>query len=115
MDDHRDAADAMAALLESSGHEVASCYDGPSALEVAKNYRPEAMILDIGLPGMDGYEVARRLRQMLPDGLLIALTGWVDEEDSARARVAGFDYYLAKPVQFTELQKLLTNRKRPDA
>jgi two-component system CheB/CheR fusion protein len=113
VDDHRDAADAMAALLENFGHEVASCYDGPSAIETAKSYRPEVVILDIGLPRMDGYEVARRLREMLPDALLIALTGWVAEEDSVRAREAGFNHYMVKPVQLAELQNLLANRNLP--
>jgi two-component system CheB/CheR fusion protein len=106
VDDHRDAADALAALLASSGHQVVTCYQGPAAIERAESYRPQVVILDIALPGMDGYEVARRLREKLPNAMLIALTGWLAEENSARAHKAGFDHYMVKPVQFAELQKL---------
>jgi CheY-like chemotaxis protein/two-component sensor histidine kinase len=109
IDDHRDAADALAGLLESSGHEVVTCYEGPAAIERAKSFRPQVIILDIGLPEMNGYEVARRLRQTLPDVKLIALTGWSAEENSTHAREAGFDHYMVKPVQLAELQKLLPN------
>jgi two-component system CheB/CheR fusion protein len=107
VDDHRDAANALAALLEGSGHETAACYEGKAAIETAKSYRPKVVILDIGLPGMDGYEVAQQLRELLPNVKLIALSGWVAEEDSRRARNAGFDHYLVKPLQLVELQKLL--------
>jgi CheY-like chemotaxis protein len=111
VDDHRDAADALAALLESFGYEVATCYDGLAALETARTYRPQAVILDIGLPGMSGYEVARRLREALPDARLIALSGWLFDEHLDQAHQAGFDHYLVKPVQFGQLQQLLAERK----
>lgn len=102
----------MAALLERSGNELATCYEGPAALEMANSYQPQVVILDIGLSGMNGYEVARRLREMLPNALLIAMTGWVAEENSARAREAGFNRYMVKPVRLAELHKLLANRRR---
>jgi two-component system CheB/CheR fusion protein len=109
VDDHREAADALAALLESSGHEVVTCYEGPVAIERAKSSRPQVVILDIGLPGMNGYQVARQIREMLPAARLIALTGWAAEDNSTRAQEAGFDHYLVKPVQLAELEKLLAN------
>ncbi len=112
VDDHRDAADALAALLESFGHEVVACYEGPAAIETAKSCRPQVVILDIGLPGMNGYQVARQIRKMLPDARLIALTGWVAEDNSTQAQEAGFDHYLVKPVQLAELEKLLANPGR---
>jgi CheY-like chemotaxis protein len=67
------------------------------------------VILDIGLPGMNGYQVARQIREMLPAARLIALTGWAAEDNSTRAQEAGFDHYLVKPVQLAELEKLLAN------
>jgi CheY-like chemotaxis protein len=112
VDDHRDAAHAMAALLESSGHIVEACFEGTAALKKAETYRPDVIILDIGLPGMDGYEVARRMRELLPEAMLIALTGWVADDNAARAREAGFDHYMVKPVQFPEVQRLLASRSR---
>jgi len=107
VDDHRDAADALAALLESSGSHVTTCYEGAGAIETAKSHQPQAVILDIGLPGINGFEVARQLRELLPNATLIALTGRVPEENAARAREAGFDHYMVKPVQLAELQKFL--------
>ena len=109
VDDHRDAAEALGDLLESEGHQVRTCYDGSAALAIAAEYRPQAVILDIGLPDVDGYEVARQLRALLPDVKLLALSGWL-EEDREQAKQSGFDYYLTKPVQMAELQKLLTAR-----
>ena len=108
VDDHTDAADALGALLESSGHQVISCYDGPSAFDVARQHRPEIAILDIGLPGMDGYELARRLRKLIPEATLIALSGWSADTNLGYARDAGFDHYLTKPVQLQQLTKLLS-------
>ena len=72
------------------------------------------MILDIGLPGMRGYEVARRLREMLPNATLIAVTGWIAEENSTRIREAGFDHYIVKPVQIAILEKLLAEHSAPE-
>jgi CheY-like chemotaxis protein len=100
VDDNVDATDSLALLLGVSGHEVRTAYDGPAALEAAEAFDPAIVLLDIGLPGMDGYEVARRLRQ-LPGRdkvLLVALTGYGQEEDRRRSREAGFDHHLVKPV-----------------
>jgi signal transduction histidine kinase len=109
VDDNRDAAESLALLLGVAGHDVRVCYDGPSALQTAPEYHPEAVLLDIGLPGMDGYEVARRLRADpdLAGMLLVALTGYGQEEDQRRARAAGFDQHLIKPADLTALTALL--------
>lgn len=91
------------------GHDVRVAHDGPAALEAAHAYRPEVVLLDIGLPGMTGYEVARRLRQEPPAGLalLIALTGYGQEEARRRSSEAGFDVHLTKPVDPADLKELL--------
>ena len=99
-------------LLELLGHHVRVVNDGGAALDVAQANVPDVVLIDIGLPGMDGYEVARRLRQQPPlqRSLLIALTGYGQPEDRKRSRAAGFDYHLVKPVDPTELEELLANR-----
>jgi signal transduction histidine kinase/ActR/RegA family two-component response regulator len=100
LEDDPDAREALRAVLEAAGHRVAVAADGVTAIEVATFFRPECALLDIGLPGMDGYEVARRLRR-LPDGKstwLVALTGYSQPEDIHRAREAGFNSHLVKPV-----------------
>jgi PAS domain S-box-containing protein len=110
VDDNRDAAQSLSLLLTSEGHEVLLAYDGYSALEVALAERPQIVLLDIGLPGMDGYAVARALRQH-PDmnrTQLIALSGYGREVDREQARAAGFNGYLTKPVDFDELHCALT-------
>jgi PAS domain S-box-containing protein len=109
VDDNTDAADSLALLLRLAGQDVRAAYDGPSALALAGEFRPELVFLDIGMPGMDGYEVARRLRQQPGvDGLtLVALTGWGQEEDRDRSREAGFDLHLIKPVEPGALDRLL--------
>ncbi|MGH8288529.1 MAG: response regulator [Steroidobacteraceae bacterium] len=109
IDDNKDAAESMSMLLEMWGHEVAYAYDGPSALETAQQWQPEAVILDIGLPGMDGYQVAERLRS-LPQGkqaILIAITGYGQEDDRRRSRRAGIDHHLVKPVAPDTLRTLI--------
>jgi CheY-like chemotaxis protein len=96
-------------MLQVSGHETHTAYDGLEALCAAAAFRPEVVLLDIGLPKMNGYEVARQIRQE-PWGrgmALIALTGWGQEEDKQRALEAGFDYHLTKPVEANALEKLL--------
>jgi len=100
VDDNRDATETLSQLLEFAGHEVARAYDGPSALDTAAAFRPEVVLLDIGLPGLDGFEVARRLRERAEtrDCLLIALTGYADPETVERSRAAGFSQHLVKPV-----------------
>ncbi len=109
VDDNQDVADSLALVLRLGGHDVRVAHDGPAALEAAHAYRPEVVLLDIGLPGMTGYEVARRLRQEPPAGLalLIALTGYGQEEDRRRSSEAGFDVHLTKPVDPADLKELL--------
>jgi len=109
VDDNKDAAESMSMLLEMWGHEVAFAYDGPSALETAQEWRPEAVFLDIGLPGMDGYEVAERLRELpqAKDAILIAITGYGQEDDLARSKRAGINHHLVKPVAPDALRSLI--------
>ncbi len=109
VDDNLDAAKSLAALLKMQGHEVRVAYDGRSALELAAGFLPQFVLLDIGMPGMDGYEVARRLRTIpnLQRARLAALTGWGQPEDRRRSAEAGFDYHLVKPVEPQRLQELL--------
>ena len=109
VDDNKDAAESMSMLLELWGHEVVCAYDGRTALETAANYHPQAVFLDIGLPGMDGYEVAARLRD-LPEAagaVLIAVTGYGQDADRRRSREAGIDHHLVKPVSPEMLHSLL--------
>ncbi len=110
VDDNVDGASSLALLMEMLGHEAAVAHDGPEALEMALASRPDLVLLDIGLPGMDGYEVAARLRQAgLASTVLAALTGYGREEDLARSREAGFDHHLVKPVDISTLQKVLAS------
>ena len=116
VEDNPDAARMMAALLEAHGHYVRVAHDGPAALAAAEEDNPEAILLDIGLPGMDGYEVGRRLRHDLGlnDALIVAATGFGQERDSERAREAGFDHHLVKPVEYESLALLFSGwRKAP--
>lgn len=100
VDDNKDAAGSLAELLHISGHEVRVSHDGPQALQEAQKFLPQVLLLDIGLPGMNGYEVARKMRELplLQNALLIAQTGWGQEEDRRRSKEAGFKYHLVKPV-----------------
>jgi signal transduction histidine kinase len=109
VDDNQDAADSLAMLLELLGASVAVAHDGPSALAELARVRPSAVLMDIGLPGMDGFEVARIIRRdpTLSKLLLIALTGWGQEEDRRRAHEAGFDHHLVKPADLAVLKSLL--------
>jgi len=111
VDDNRDAADSMRMLLNQVGAEVRVAHDGAEALEAFEACRPRVVLLDIGMPGMDGYEVARRLRAS-PLGAraaLVALTGWGQDEDRRRVREAGFDHHLVKPADFGTLQSLIAS------
>jgi PAS domain S-box-containing protein len=109
VDDNTDAAESLALLLRISGHEVRTAYDAPTALDVARVQPPEVVLLDIGLPGTNGLEVARRMRQNLGlnDALLVALTGYGQDDDRRRSHEAGFNAHLVKPVDLDALQKLL--------
>jgi PAS domain S-box-containing protein len=116
VDDNEDVLTSMAMLLELEGHVVATAHDAASALQAAVDFAPEVVLLDLGLPGADGCEVARRLRgQRGDDVLLVAVTGYGQPADRARSRAAGFDQHLLKPVDFDALQDLLaTARRRPE-
>jgi len=108
VDDNQDAAESLAMLLRMSGHEVMVAHDGHQALAIAAIERPGVVLLDIGLPGMDGYEVCRRVRQQgLADAQIIAMTGYGQDRDRERSREAGFDTHTVKPVEIQELMQLL--------
>jgi len=109
VDDNIDAAESLAALLEMTGHHVRTAVDGLSALKECQSEAPDVVLLDIGLPGMDGYETARRLKAMpsLSDAILIATTGYGQADDVARSKEAGFDYHFVKPVEPDTLIALL--------
>jgi len=98
VDDNRDAADSMAMMLEASGHEVCSVYDGRDALEAFTVFRPHAALLDIGLPHVSGYELATQIRQQDPRCTLIAISGWGTDRDKEQAHRWGFDAHLTKPA-----------------
>ena len=109
VDDNKDAADTLGAALELMGNEVFTAYDGASALGLAQRHRPEVVLLDLGMPEVDGYEIARRLRAE-PWGnqlTLVALTGWGQLGDRQRSRAAGFDQHLVKPVEPDLLRRTL--------
>lgn len=109
-DDNRDAADLLKEILEIQGHTVKIAHDGTGALELAKAFLPELALLDIGMPGMSGYELARAIRQVpqLRATRLVAITGWGAKEDRERTREAGFDCHLTKPVSFDALNGLVS-------
>ena len=109
VDDNRDSADTLAALLEAWGHDVRTLYDGPSAIAAVAEFKPNVVLLDIGLPKMNGYEVAAQLRQLANRRplILVAFTGYGQDEDRRRVREAGFDYHLVKPLEPAELEKIL--------
>jgi CheY-like chemotaxis protein len=108
-DDNNDALESLATLLQLSGHEVYTAANGAVALESAEQHRPEVALLDIGMPKLDGYEVARRIRAQ-PWGqriTLVALTGWGQDSDRRRSQEAGFDSHLVKPLDLDKLTDLL--------
>lgn len=109
VDDNRDSAESMGMLLKLLGADVQVVFSGQDALEAMASYKPAVVLLDIGMPGLDGYEVARRIRQQpeYKDVMLIALTGWGQEEDRRRSQSAGFDHHLIKPADLNALRSLL--------
>ena len=109
VDDNKDAAQSLATLLEMTGHEVQLAYDGFSALQIAMDYLPQVVLLDIGLPGLNGYAVAQRIRQQdaLKNIVLVALTGYGLASDRQRSLDAGFNHHLAKPADFDEIVNIL--------
>jgi CheY-like chemotaxis protein len=112
VDDNVDAALSLAMVLDTLGIERAVAHDGPSSLAILDAFRPHAALLDIGMRGMDGYELARRIRQLPQhaDILLIAVSGWAHSPDLQRSREAGIDHHLAKPVDLAQLTALLSQR-----
>lgn len=114
VEDNYDAREAMRALLELDGHAVEVAADGAQAVDMARAKHPDVALIDIGLPGLDGYEVARRIRaSAAPRPVLIALTGYSQPEDRQRATDAGFDAHLIKPVDPAELSRLLATLEIP--
>jgi CheY-like chemotaxis protein len=114
VDDNEDAANSLSMLLRLQGHAVRVLHGGEAALEAVREESPEVVLLDLGMPGMDGYETARRMRT-LPGGdriVLVALTGWGQEQDRRRSREAGFDQHLTKPVDPQSLDEVLRLRGR---
>jgi len=111
VDDNQDSAESVTILLSLAGNETQTAFDGLEAMESAATFKPELILLDIGLPKLNGYEVARKIREQ-PWGkkmVLVALTGWGQEEDRCRSREAGFDHHLTKPIDLGSLKKLLTS------
>ncbi len=123
VDDNVDAVTTLAMLVQAAGHDVRKAYHGSAVLEAALDYRPNLVLLDIGLPGLTGYEVAQQLRQQpaLQNTVLVAMTGYGQESDRQRSREAGFDYHLVKPAAFGKVleilaiitERLLRNEPRP--
>jgi CheY-like chemotaxis protein len=111
VDDNGDAAESLAELLALLGHETSTAHDGVAAIEMAERLRPSVVLLDIGLPGMSGHDVARAIRHETwgADMLLIALTGWGQTEDRTRSRRAGFDHHLVKPLDLSQLEELISS------
>ncbi|GAB3480171.1 PAS domain-containing hybrid sensor histidine kinase/response regulator [Polaromonas eurypsychrophila] len=109
VDDNVDAAQTVAMLLQMSGHEVRMAHDGPDAVDMALAWHPDLVLLDIGLPGLNGFQVAERIRQepTLKNVVLVALTGYGLEADRQRSKETGFDYHLVKPTDFDEVEKIL--------
>jgi len=109
VDDNRDSAGSMSMLLGVLGAEMRVALDGATALAIYEEFDPSVVLLDIGMPDMDGYEVARRIRAGFPERrtAIVALTGWGQDQDRWRTRTAGFDHHLTKPADIARLQELL--------
>jgi CheY-like chemotaxis protein len=113
-DDNIDAATSLSLVLQMMGNEVRVAHDGLEALAVAESFRPDAVLLDIGMPAMNGYEVCRKLRERpaTANVLIVALTGWGQEGDRKRSREFGFDQHLVKPVEPRMLEEVLAGLKK---
>jgi DNA-binding response OmpR family regulator len=109
VDDNRDAAESLAVFLQLGGHTVKTAYDGIEAIEAAESFRPDLILLDIGMPNLNGYEACRRIRDTAwgKNMTVIAQTGWGQEDDKRRTRDAGFDDHLVKPVDPISVMKLV--------
>ncbi len=114
VDDNQDSAESLAMLLRMLGHDTRTAYDGAEGLKILEAYQPEVVLLDIGMPNMNGYEVARRIREQerLQGVLLCAMTGWGQDEDRRKSREAGFDHHLVKPLDLAALQPVFEAAKR---
>jgi two-component system CheB/CheR fusion protein len=117
IEDNQDMAESLRLLLELFGYEATVAYSGQAGVEAAEQYIPDVVICDIGLPGLDGYEVARRLRgnAVTAKACLIALTAYGGEEDRRRSREAGFEHHLVKPIFFDKLQEILHLPASPES
>ncbi len=114
VDDNEDAADSLALLFSVRGDDVRVAYDGMQAVEADLEFRPHVLLLDIGMPKLSGYDVARRVRSVRGKAVLIvAITGWGQDTDRARAREAGFDHHFTKPVDFDALAALIDEKVPP--
>jgi CheY-like chemotaxis protein len=115
VDDNVDCANSLALLVRLWGHDAITAHDGRRAVELARSYRPNMIFLDLSLPGLDGYEVSRQLRQepSFEGTLLVALTGFGGEQARQRSRLAGFDLHLVKPVEVEVLQNLINGQLIP--
>jgi CheY-like chemotaxis protein len=115
VDDDPDSSEPLSLLLQSKGHETRVATDGAQAISVADEFKPNCVLLDLGLPKMDGYEVARRLRDRPygSDVVIVALTGWAGREIRTKAAAAGFDYHIVKPVNWDEVEKIVRGGARP--
>ena len=113
VDDNKDSADSLGMLLRLKGNDIRTAHDGLEAVEVAETFHPELVLLDIGLPKLNGYDVARRIRQQPwgRDVILVALTGWGQDEDRRRSQEAGFNFHIVKPVELAALEELLAGAK----
>ena len=111
VDDSVDTVSSLALVLRESGHDVRTALDGLSALEAALDHPPDVVLLDIGLPGLDGYEVARRMREqpLLSKTVLVAMTGYGLESDRQRTKQAGIDHHLVKPIRFDQLHEIFAS------
>lgn len=107
VDDNRDAADLAAMVLAVEGHQAEAVYNGPDALQADGRFRPDVVLLDLGLPGMDGYEVAEALRRQDPPPLLIAVSGHAEDQVGGRARASGCSHHLLKPVDIDVMLRLV--------
>ena len=115
-EDNQDSADSLKMLLEALGYEAHLAHDGESAVRAADSLRPDAILMDIGLPGLSGYDAAQRIRANRPGNavMIIALTGWGQESDRKRSAEAGIDHHMVKPLDLAVLQRLLDSL-RPNA